>query len=127
MCLHILEGEHCRLFHHIAEVTRQREFGTFTLAQTCLDEENLTADTRPCQSGDHAGIGVALIDVAVVRRFAQQVFDVLRGDFLIRHHLVAGISEGNLSQYLTYLFLQLSHAALTGVLFDDLYYCWFSE
>ena len=65
MGLHILQRQNSTLLHHVAQVTRQRELCTLALRERGLDEEDLTADTRPGQTCDNACIVVALIDIAI--------------------------------------------------------------
>ena len=65
MGLHILQRQNGTLLHHITQVTSQRELRTLALRERSLDEEDLTADTRPGQTCDNACIVVALIDIAI--------------------------------------------------------------
>ena len=117
--LHIFECQDGRLFHHIAQITCQRELVAFALRERGLDKQDFSAHTCPGQTGHHTGIFVALIDIAVERRFAQQVLDLRRRDLLIIGILLHLAFVGYLAEGLVNLLLQLSHTTLTGIALDD--------
>ena len=60
----ILQGYHCALFHHIAEIACEGELIGFSLEGRCFDIKNLAACGSPCQSGHHSGVIISLISVA---------------------------------------------------------------
>ena len=130
MGLYIFQCEDCRLLHHITEVAGKREFRTLSLGERRLNEQNLSANTRPSQTCDHTGIVVALIDIPIKWRFSEQVFNLSRRYFLIAIVIFQLTLVGNLTQRLIDLLLQLSNATLTGVslnnhLYGGLVECWF--
>ena len=127
MCLHVFEGQHGRLFHHVAQVARQCELGALPLAEACLYEENLSAYASPCETCHHAGIVVSLIDVAIERWLAQKPFYGIGRDFLVRQLSVFGLVERQLSEGLVDLLLELSDAAFARVLLNHLLYGGFRE
>ena len=123
MGLDILEGENGTLLHDVAQIAGERELRALALRQGGLDEQDLAADAGPCQSGDDAGIVVALIDVAIEGRLAQQVLERVGGDLGVDLSLEVGLHGhvvGQLAHGLVDLLLELAHTALTGVLLDDL-------
>ena len=120
MSLDVFEGNDGRLLHDVAQVARERQLGTLTFRQGGLDEENLTADAGPRQSGDNTGIAVALIDVAVEGGLAQQVLDFRRRNLFVGQFAFLCLLIGHLAQGLVDLLLQLAHAAFTSVLLDNL-------
>ena len=120
--LHVFQGDDGTLLHHVAQVARQRQLAGLALRQRCLDEQNLAAHARPCQSGDHACVVVALVDVAVEGRLAQQSLQLV-GRYLRRGHLAFQLSlVGQFAHGLVDLLLQLSDAALARVLFNNFLY-----
>ena len=122
MSLDILQGNHCRLLHDVAQVARQRQFARLALRQRGLDEQYLTAHAGPCQSCHHTSIGIALIDIAIEGRLAQQVFNLCWRDLVVGQLAIRGISYCHLAQGFVDLFFQLAHTALAGVLFNHLFY-----
>ena len=58
VCLDIFQCDDGTFLHHVAQITRQRQFAGFAFAQRCLDEENLTAYAGPCQTGYNTGIAL---------------------------------------------------------------------
>ena len=70
MSFHIFQSDDRRLLHHVAEVTRQRQLGGFTLRKRSLDKKDFATHARPSQTRYHASIVVALINVAIERRLA---------------------------------------------------------
>ena len=120
MRLDIFKRNHGRLFHHVAQVARQGELAGLSFAQRGLDEENLSAHTGPCQACHHAGIVVALVDVAIERRLAKQRLQLLGRDVRVGQLTVHGLVERHLSQCFVDLLFQLSHAAFAGILLDNL-------
>ena len=55
MRFNVLQRNHGRLFHYVAEIAGQGKFLAFAAAERCLYEEYLTAYGCPCQTGDDAG------------------------------------------------------------------------
>ena len=117
--LHIFEGEDGRLLHHVTQVSRQRELVALALRQRSLDKQYLSAHARPGQTCHHTGIVVALIDVAIEGGLAQQILYLGRRNLLIVGILLHLTLIGYLAEGLVDLFLQLAHAALTGVPFNN--------
>ena len=118
--LDIFQCDDGTLLHHVAQITGQRQLASLTFRQRGLDEQYLATHAGPCQSGHHASIGVALVDVAIEGWLAQQVFQ-LRGSNLVEGQLaVRSIFHSHLAQSLVDLLLQLAHATLAGVLLDNL-------
>ena len=66
--LHIAECQGCALFHHVAEVARQRQTRCFRRREARLDEQDLAAHLRPRQTGHDAHIFVGLPTVAAESR-----------------------------------------------------------
>ena len=120
MGLHILQSQDSRLLHHIAQVAGKRQLRTFSLRQRSLDEENLTTNAGPCQSSYHTGIVVTLVDVAIERRFAQEVFQRFGRNLPVVYRAFHLSLVGYLAHGLIDLLLQLAHTAFAGVLFDNL-------
>ena len=122
MGFHIFESNDGRLFHHVAQVARERELACLAFAQRGLDEQDFAAHACPRQACHHTGIIVALVDVAVERRFAKEVFKLCGRDLFVGQLAVDGFLERHLAKRLVYLLLQLAHAALTGIMLYDLLY-----
>ncbi len=121
MSLHVLQGDDGTFLHHVAQISGQRELTGLAFGERCLDEENLSAYACPGQSGHHAGVIVALIDVAIEWRLTQQVFNLRRVDGRGRQFSLQSFAESKLSQGFVNLLFQLSHAALTCILLDNLF------
>ena len=121
MCLAILQGDDGTLLHDVAQVAGQRQLASLSFRQRGLDKQYLAAHTGPCQSGDDTGVGIALIDVSIERRFAQQVFYLCGSDLFVGQFAVLGFLESQLAQRLVDLLLQLADAALTGILLYHLF------
>ena len=127
MGLNVLQSDNGRLFHHVAEVARKCQFRPTTFAQRGFDEQNFAANACPSQARNHAGIVVALIDVAVIRRFAQQSLYLGRRYFGKRQLAVKCPQVGHLAQSLVYLLFKLPHTTLAGVLLNNLFKSRFVE
>ena len=117
--LYVFEGDNCRLLHHVTEVSGQCQLASLALAQRSLDEENLSTYACPSQTRHYTGIVVALIDVAIEWRFAEQVLYLVGSDLLVWEHVVESLLVCELAQSLVHLLLELSYTALSCVL---LYY-----
>ena len=126
MGMDILESKHGRLFHHVAEVTRQCQLRAFAAAEARLDEEYLAAHGSPRQPRHHAGVFVPLILVAAILHRPEifvQVFRLdLRGCRLARSNPTC-----QLAHYLGNLLVKLANAALTGVRLNDRLQCLLRE
>ena len=122
VCLYIFEGYHSRLFHHVAEVTGECQLASLALAERSLDEEYLATYAGPCQSGHYTGVVIALIDIAIERRFAEQVLNLVWSNLLIWQLSVECLAISQFAQRLVRLFFELPHTTLACILFDDFLY-----
>ena len=120
MRLDIFECNHGRFLHHVSEVTCQREFSCLALAERGLDEKNFASHGSPCQSGNDTRISIALIDVTVEWRIAQETCCLGWGDVGCFQHVLVSQLESHFAQGFVELFLQLAYTAFSGILFDDL-------
>ena len=119
VCLDVLQGYDRRFLHHVAQVAGERQLAGLSLAERGLYEEYLSAHGGPGQARDHAGVVVALVDVAVEGGLAQEAFQVGGRNHRVHGDVLHLLLVGYLAQGLVDLLLQLTHAALAGVL---LYY-----
>ena len=117
--LDVLQGQHGRLLHHIAQVAGQRKLSSLAVAQAGLHEEYLTAHGRPGQASHHAGIVVALVLVAAELLHAQEVGQVVRGHLHLADFLLTRHAHSHLTHHLAQLLLQLAHTALAGIVLHD--------
>ena len=120
MGLHVLQCQHGTLLHDVTQVTCQRELGALALRQRGLNKQNLATYARPCQTRYHTGIVIALVDVAVEGRFAQQVLNLVGRHLQVGQLTVLGLAQSQLAEALVNLLLQLTDTALAGILFDNL-------
>ena len=97
------------------------------LVHAGFDKEDLASGAGPRQPGHHASVFVSLVGVAVEGRFAEQALHLRWLHLFERQLSVAGIHERHFAQGLVDLLLQLSDAALAGVLFDDFLQCGLGE
>ena len=118
MRLYIFESDDSRLLHHVAKIAGKRQLARLALAERCLDEEDFAAHTCPSQARNDTCIAVALVDVAVERRLAEQSFNLVRRNLLV-YVAVERLLVSNLAQSLVHLLFQLAHAAFTSVLLND--------
>ena len=116
----IFECNHGRFLHHVSEVTCQREFSCLALAERSLDEEDFASHGSPCQSGNDTRISIALIDVTVEWRIAQEGCYLGWGDAGCFQYVFISQFESHFAQGFVDLFLQLAHTAFSGILLDDL-------
>ena len=68
----VLQCQHSRLFHDIAQISGQRQTTTLATAETRFNKKNLTTDSCPCQPCNHTGIFITLILVTRIFRSAQE-------------------------------------------------------
>ena len=116
MRLHIFQSDDGTFLHHVAQVARKCQLGVLALAQRGFDEKDFSTHTCPRQSCNNTGIVVALIDVTVEGRLAQQTFQFGRCNLLVRQFLIECFLIGQFPECFVDLFLQLAHTALTGIL-----------
>ena len=117
MSLYVFQCYHGTLLHHITQIAGEGELARLSLGQRGLDEQYLTSHAGPRQSCHHAGVVVALIDITVERRLAQQLLNDFRCYLVIFQVAIAGEIECHLAQSLIDLLLQLSHTTLARVPF----------
>ena len=115
MGLNVLNSQDGRLLHHIAQVTGKCKLRAFTLRERGLDKQYLAANRCPGQTSYHAGIIVALIDVAIERWLAKQSLQLAGGNLLVLGTILNLSLKGYLTQGLVNLLLKLANTALTGV------------
>ena len=116
--LEVFERQHGRLLHHVPQVSGEREL-SLSPAQAGFDEEDLAPYGRPCQSRHHSGVFVALILVARVLGGPEVLRDVLGLQLMGFRKVSAGDFERDFPHHLADFLLQFAHAALAGIVFDD--------
>ena len=119
MSLDVLEGEHGRLLHDVAQVTREGELAALAAAEAGLYEEYLASYGGPCKSRYHTGILVALVAVARVLLHAEQVAQVGSLHSGVAIVAVGGVAACQAAVDLAYLLIQFAHARLAGVVLHD--------
>ena len=106
------------LLHDVAELAGQLEAPVLGVHEGRLDVERGAAQRRPGQSRDDADAREGLL--LREYRLAEKTFDVAHPDLpLARSAVRLHLAHGDLAQDLAQAFLQVPHAGLAGVAFDD--------
>ena len=103
----VFQSKDSAFFHHVAKVSRQRQFRRFTAAYARLDKENFSAYCSPRQACNDTGIAVALIALATEKGLTQQLFDIFLTKLgaIKRQRTILGFMKGNLPINLLQLLL----------------------
>ena len=121
--LDVFEGNDGRLFHDVAEVAGKCQFARLSLAQRSLDEEDFASHRSPCQPSHYTSVAIALVDVAVEGRVAQEGFRVGRRDGGFLQFLGTSQLIGQFAQRLVDLLLELPYSAFAGIVLYDVFQC----
>ena len=118
--LHPLQGKLCRFLHHVAQMASERKV-LLAGHKRRFHLKDAAAHRCPGQARDDACIVVAVVFLGIVVRLAEEVYQVVRLKFFGHGHLV-GHTPRHLAHHLGQGLVEQSHAALTGVLVDNLFH-----
>ena len=116
---HVVEGDLCRLLHHVAELTGQRESRLGVgpgRERRRLDEQDVASGAGDGEAGGHAGQLGAIGDVVDELRPSEPLAQLAGRD--IGHRLTSGDPGRRLAGEPTELPLQRTHAGFPRVVAD---------
>ena len=115
--LYVLVGYGGAFLHHVSEVAGHRHHALASTYGT-LHEKDLSAELGPGETGHDTGSFIALLEVVVVGRQAEILFQVIllyHGGIVLSEGYLLGSDPGNLG----YLLLKATDPGLVGIFIDD--------